>query len=139
MIERYGQGDDLCAQAQQVWLILSAHAVFCRDRQRDGLRAGLLAYSDLAELMGKRPEAAISLSDPLGIVERYCASRGLPLLNMIVVSKRTGEPGSGARSGVAPNPGRSVQEDQQKVLNYSWFELRPPRIEALRSVWRQDG
>lgn len=122
MLRRYGKGDRLYVQAQQIWLILCAQAVF---------RKRWLTYGDLAELMGKDRKAGRTLARQLGIVGYYCLNCGLPPLNAIVVNQKEDKPGW----GVVLTPGNSVEQDQDKVLKYAWLELRPPTIKALKDVY----
>ena len=128
MVRRYGQGDRLYVQAQQIWIILSAHAVLRGEESLNGLRKGVLTYGDLAELMGKPRRAGYTLGRQLGIVGHYCLDCGLPPLNVIVVNEKREKPGF----GVVWTPGSSVKKDQRKVLKYPWFELRPQRSRRSR-------
>ena len=134
MLRHYGRGDRLYVQAQQIWLILSAHAVLRRKEKGDGIGKGLLTYGDLAEFMGKDRKAGITLARQLGIVGRYCLHCGLPPLNVIVVAQDTGRPGS----DVVLTPGSSVKKDQKNVLKHRWFKLRPPTIKSLKDVYFDD-
>lgn len=134
MVRSYGRGDRLYVQAQQIWLILSAHAVLRRKEKLDGLPKGLLSYGDLAELMGKDRRAGHTLGRQLGIVGYYCLSRKLPPLNVIVVTEREEKPGW----RVVWTPGSSVKQDQRRVLRHPWFELRPPTIKALKDIYYSD-
>ena len=134
MVRNYGKGDRLYVQAQQIWLILSSHAVFRAKESRNGLPKGLLTYGDLAELMGKPRRAGYTLGRQLGIVGYYCLNCELPPLNVIVVNEKEEKPGW----RVVWTPGSSVRKDQRKVLKYSWFELRPPTIKALKDVYYGD-
>ena len=134
MVRCYGKGDRLYVQAQQIWLILSAYAVFRGTESLNGLPKGLLTYGDLAELMRKPRRAAYTLGRQLGIVGYYCLSCKLPPLNVIVVNEKEEKPGW----RVVWTPGSSVRKDQRKVLQYPWFELRPPTINALKDVYYGD-
>ena len=134
MVRHYGRGDRLYVQAQQIWLILSAHAVLRGEESLNGLPQGLLSYGDLAELMGKDRRAGITLTRQLGIVGHYCLEHELPPLNVIVVNQNTGEPGA----DVVLTPGNSIRQDQRKVLRFPWFEMRPPSIKSLKDVFYGD-
>ena len=134
MVRHYGRGDRLYVQAQQIWLILSAHAVLRGEESLNGLPQGLLSYGDLAELMGKDRRAGHTLGRQLGIVGYYCLSCKLPPLNVIVVTEREEKPGW----RVVWTPGNSVKKDQRRVLKQAWFELRPPTIKALKDVYYGD-
>ena len=134
MVRRFGKGDRLYVQAQQIWLILSAHAVFRSAEKLNGLPKGLLTYGDLAGLMGKPRRAGYILGRQLGIVGYYCIKCELPPLNVIVVNEKEEKPGW----RVVWTPGSSVRKDQKKVLKYPWLELRPPPIKALKDVYYGD-
>ena len=134
MLRRYEMGDRLYVQAQQIWLILSAHAVLRGEERLNGLPKGLLSYSDLAELMGRGRTGRRFLGRQLGIVGHYCLSRNLPPLNVIVITEKEEQPGL----RVVWAPGSSVKRDQRRVLKYPWFELRPPTIKALKDVYYGD-
>ena len=134
MARRYQTGDRLYEQAQQIWLILGAHAVLRGEKKQNGFRRCLLGYGDLAELMGKDRRAGITLTRQLGIVGHYCLEQGLPPLNAIVVNQDTGEPGA----DVVLTPGNSVKQDQRGVRKYPWFELRPPSVKSLKDIYYRD-
>ena len=130
MIKSYGKGDRVYVQAQQIWLILTAHAMLRRPAGPDH-RDSLLHYGDVAATMGKDRKAGITLARQLGIVGVYCVDHGLPPLNVIVVNKETGGPGA----DVVLTPGSSVRKDQRRVYSYNWFGVRPPSIKALKDVY----
>ena len=130
MLRTYGKGDRVYVQGQQIWLILTAHAMLCRPFHPNH-RDSLLHYGDLAEIMGKDRKAGITLSRQLGIVGVYCVDHGLPPLNVIVVNRETGEPGA----DVVLTPGSSVREDQRQVFRHDWFRIRPPSVKALKDVY----
>ena len=135
LVRKYRIGDRVYVQAQRIWLILSAHAALRRESRLPGFaREGLLGYGDLAELMGKDRRAGITLTRQLGIVGVYCVGHGLPPLNVIVVNQDTQEPGA----DVVLAPGSSVRKDQKRVLDYDWFQLRPPSVKAFRDVYYGD-
>ena len=133
MAREYGRGDRLYVQAQQIWIILSAHAVLRGKESLNGLPKGLISYGDLADLMGKDRRAGHTLGRQLGIVGYYCLNCNLPPLNVIVVTEKEEEPGW----RVVWTPGKSVEDDQNKVLGYAWFKLRPPTIKALKDVYEK--
>ena len=134
MVRQYKKGDRVYVQAQQIWLILTAHAVLRSKTKRNGFRKGLLSYGDLAELMGKDRRAGITLARQLGIVGYYCLEHELPPLNVVVVNQDTGDPGA----DVVLTPGSSVKRDQRSVLKYPWFNLRPPSIKSLKDIYYGD-
>lgn len=131
MLKKYADGDRLYTQAQQIWLILSAHAAFKPDTSDWG--EGYITYGDLAELMGKSRLAGRTLARQLGIVGYYCLEHGLPPLNAIVVNQDTGLPGA----DVVLSEGSTIKEDQEKVLTFNWFGVRPPTISMLRDVYER--
>ena len=134
MARHYQAGDRLYYQAQQIWIILGAHAVLRGKVRQNGFRKGLLGYGDLAELMGKSRRAGITLTRQLGIVGHYCLEHDLPPLNAIVVNQDTGEPGA----DVILSPDSSVKQDQKRVLNYPWFKVRPPSVKSLKDIYYGD-
>ncbi|NOD84026.1 hypothetical protein [Ruegeria sp. HKCCD6119] len=131
----YKKGDRIPARAQQIWLILTAHAVlkpdgiYEEDSGWSGWGKGLISYGDLAVLMGMDKRAAVTLSKHLGVIGYYCKQEGLPPLNVIAVNDETGEPGF----GVVETSG--FEKDQMSVWDARWFSYRPPTIRALRAVY----
>lgn len=134
-MKTYQRGDRIPERAQQIWLILTAHAVLKPQRPNEpgvswsGKGKGLITYGDLAEAMGMSVKAAVTLGKHLGVIGHYCQQEGLPPLNAIAVNLTTGEPGY----GVVETEGYKI--DQKKVLKFDWFSLRPPTIRALRAVY----
>lgn len=134
-MKTYKRGDRIPERAQQIWLILAAHAVLKPDRPNvtgrgwSGKGKGLIAYGDLAEAMGMSAKAGLTLSRHLGLIGYFCQQEGLPPLNAIAVNVATGTPGS----GVIETDG--YRADQKNVLKFDWFSLRPPTIRALRAVY----
>lgn len=131
MLKHYGQGDRLYTQAQQIWLILAAHAVLKPDTSDWG--EGYITYGDLAELMGKSRQSGRTLARQLGTVGFYCLEHELPPLNAIVVNQSTGLPGE----NVLLSDGSTLEKDQDSALNFNWFMIRPPSISMLRDVYER--
>ena len=133
-MKRFGKGDTLPAQAQQIWLILAPYAVLKpTDVNGDSvLKPGLITYGDVVRWMG-RPGAARVITRQLGIVGMYCRENDLPALNAIVVNKNTGMPGD----DVVLAKSDDVTEEQKAVLEMDWFGLRPPTISQLRQVYER--
>jgi hypothetical protein len=103
----------------QAWIILVGRA---HNRQT-------INYSELTRLMGgphgRRAGQWKGLR--LGHLYEYCVSRGLPLLPVIVVSKSTGLPADLAPYRPAKVDGPDPNAEREKVFNYDWFDLYPPR------------
>ena len=134
-MKTYEKGDRIPVRAQQIWLILAAHAVlkpngdYKKNAGWSGKGKGLITYGDLAEQMGMDRKAAVSLGKHLGVIGYYCKQEGLPPLNAIAVNETTGEPGY----GVVETEG--FENDQKKVWKTNWFSYRPPSVRALRAVY----
>ena len=94
-MKRYGPGDTLPKQAQQMWLVLTSIAVLKPQNKTAKWRqeGGLVSYGETAELMGKQKLAARTLTRQLGIIGKYCEENELPALNSIVVNIQFGVPG----------------------------------------------
>lgn len=130
-IKRFSRGDRLYVQAQQIWLILTAH-VMMRVPKLSPHEPKTMTYGDLALLMGfEDRRAGHMLSRQLGIVGQLCVNDSIPALNVIVVNAETGVPGD----EVVLRPGLSVQDEQKAVFAYNWFELRVPTTGTFRQVW----
>jgi len=135
MMKTYKRGDRIPVRAQQIWLILTAHAVLKPNRDYEegggwsGWGLGLITYGDLAEQMGMDRQAANTLSKHLGVVGLFCQQESLPPLNVIVVNGDSGQPGF----GVVETKG--FEKDQERVWSTDWFSFRPPTIRALRAVY----
>ncbi len=111
MIEEYPtEGAQASELAQQIWLILAAHAVM----------KNTLYYENLADLMG-RPGQWHILGNYLKIIENYCRKNGLPPLTCIIVRKDTGRPGNGS-------------DIDCRVFDYKWFRLKSPEVKELETV-----
>jgi hypothetical protein len=136
-VKRYAAGDRIPVRAQQIWLILTAHAVLKPERSAEGnggwsgVGRGLITYGDLAEQMGMSRKAAVTLSKHLGVLGFYCQEEGLPPINTIVVASNHGEPGF----GVVETDG--FVKDQKKVWKTDWFSIRPPTIKKLRDIYEE--
>lgn len=71
----------------------------------------LFTYQELGEHLGLPPHAVGP--DALHLIAVYCGARGLPLLNVIVVGKDSGQPEYDLGD-------RDVAEEQAKVFNHTW-------------------
>jgi hypothetical protein len=128
-IRRYGAGDRLHVQAQQIWLILAA---FVSGPTRRPTDPRTMTYGELAEVMGYPDRrAGHTLSRQLGIVGQYCLLNDLPALNAIVVNQTTGVPGD----EVILSDGRTVRQEQRAVHGQNWLQLGVPSTGTFRKVW----
>lgn len=82
----------------------------------------LLTYEQLARLVGTVPPA---LEEYLSPIQAYCQREGLPPLTSIVVSKRTGAPGSGFSASA------NVPQAQADVFNCDWLGTKVPMAKDL--------
>ncbi|WP_417699892.1 hypothetical protein [Pseudophaeobacter sp.] len=134
-MKEYSRGDRVPVRSQQIWLILTAHAVLKPSGEYEegagwsGWKPGLITYGDLAKQMGMDPKAGMTLGRHLGVIGYYCQQEKLPPLNAIAVNDTTGEPGY----GVVETEG--FTRDQNRVWKEPWFSYRPPSIKALRDVY----
>lgn len=131
-LKEYARGQRIYVQAQQIWTVLGA---WVRLTPRPGPdEPALIEYGQLATLMGyEDPRAGHTLGRGLGIVGHFCLENDLPALNVIVVDRRTQQPGF----GVVCSDGRSIFEEQMAVMNTDWFMFRPPTTGTLREVWER--
>lgn len=131
----YKKGDRIPVRAQQIWLILTAHAMlkpdgdYKRDDGWSGWGSGKITYGNLAIQMGMDPKAGVTLSKHLAVIGYFCQEQGLPPLNAIAINDTSGQPGY----GVVETDG--FEEDQKKVWATDWFSIRPPSIKALRDIY----
>ncbi|MBW3243504.1 hypothetical protein KUV57_12595 [Epibacterium sp. DP7N7-1] len=136
-MKQYVKGDRIPVRAQQMWLILTAQAVFKPDGEYErgagwsGWGPGIITYGDLAKEMGMSPKAGFTFSKHLGLIGYYCQQNELPPLNAIAVNDEAGVPGY----GVVESEG--FKKDQEKVWKEPWLSYRPPSIKALRDVYDQ--
>lgn len=124
-IKRFGKGDRVYHQAQQIWLILVAFVM------QNGRNPKTIQYGEVAKKMGLSEKAGIILARPLGIIGRYCDLNGLPSLNSIVVNKISGTPGD----EVYLRKGYTVRQEQRSVAREDWFKFRVPTTGTFRKVW----
>jgi len=73
-----------------------------------------LTYGKLAQLIGGMPPALGRWMEP---IQSYCLINNLPPLTVLVVSERTGVPGTGFVAAA------DVPEAQARVFRYDWFAL----------------
>jgi hypothetical protein len=99
-------------RAAQIWPILTLSAT---NKQ-------ILTYDVLAKLIGVPPPALGQLLEP---IQSYCIVKKLPPLTILVVSKKTGLPGSGF-SAVSEIP-----KNQIKVFEYDWLNHGSPTPEEF--------
>jgi hypothetical protein len=91
-----------------------------------------ITYGELAKRMGYPSAlAGHTLGRPLGLVGKACLQAGLPPLNVIVVSKETGQPGA----EVILRPGSSVETDQAAVMQEDWYQWHTPSAAMFRAIW----
>jgi len=127
-VKRFGAGDRVFVQAQQVWIILVAHVM---SSARDPKSPSIIPYGKLAKKMDKDPRAGRNLRTALGIVGAYCKINNLPTINSIVVNEKTGVPGE----HVVLRDGRSILEEQSEVMKQNGFTFRVPTTGTFRKVW----
>lgn len=124
-MKRYGRGDRLYVQAQRIWMIVAAFAMYRPDGRKT------ITYGDVAEAMGLDRRAGHTLGRQLGIIAKYCILNDLPALNAIVVAEKTGVPGD----EVMLRESKTIQQEQAAVLKVDWFSIRLPSTGTLRKVW----
>jgi hypothetical protein len=90
-------------RAFQVWPLLTFGA-----RHRH-----IFTYEELGEHLGLPNVAVGRALDP---IYRYCLSKELPLLTLIVVNKKSGKPDNEEFST------HNIPEEQAKVFRYEWFD-----------------
>jgi len=94
-------------RAAQMWVVL---VIAARNRQ-------VLTYDLLARAAGV-PRAAVG--GFLGPIQRYCLSKQLPPLNVLVVSEKTGMPGEGYVAA------QDIPQAQADVFAFDWLSHRSP-------------
>lgn len=127
-IKKFGAGDRVYVQAQQVWLVLTAYVM---SSDRKPTLPTRITYGDLARAMGRDPRAGRNLRHALGIVGFFCKANDLPTLNSIVVNEKTGAPGD----HVVLRDGHSPKQEQADVMRQDWFRFRVPTTGTFRRVW----
>jgi hypothetical protein len=102
-------------RAAQIWPILTLSAT---NKQ-------LLTYDFLAKLIGVPPPALGQLLEP---IQSYCRNKKLPPLTILVVSRKTGLPGSGF------NAASDIPKHQIKVFGYDWLKHSCPKPEEFEKA-----
>ncbi len=120
--KRLIRGSRVWEQAELVWRVLTAHAMMTRRTEKR-----TITYGELAEFMGYDSRAGHTLGRPLELVGQMCLSKGLPPLNVLVVTQH-GYPGD----EVLLRPGSTIEADQEAVLHLDWFEWRAPVAGSFR-------
>lgn len=92
-------------RAFQAWPLLT----FAAERHQ------LLTYEELGLHLGL-PSLAVG-PDALGPISRYCRQKKLPLLNLIVVGKRSGFPNYDVGDIDVPS-------EQARVFTYGWVDRK---------------
>lgn len=129
-LKKFGAGDRVHVQAQQVWIALISLVMMNRTIPSKSVS---ISYGELAKLMGRDPRAGRTLNHALGIVGWYCAHNKIPTLNSIVVNQETGVPGD----HVVTRKGKSYRDEQKAVTKFDWFSIRVPTTGAFRKVWEE--
>jgi hypothetical protein len=107
--KRFFKGTDHKARMIQAWLILIGKA---RNHQK-------ITYEELSVLMfGTRAPRHPAMR--LGALFAYCEDRNLPLLPVIVVTKKTWTPARDAPYDASMNAKTAA------VFNYDWYGIHPP-------------
>lgn len=127
-VKRFGKGDRVYVQAQQIWMILIAHVM---QTPKKMARPPLITYGAVAELMGMDRRAGHTLARQLGIIANYCIPNGLPPLNVIVVNQTSNMPGD----DVIYRKGKKIPDEQRAVYDFDWFSVRVPTTGTFRKVW----
>lgn len=121
----YKRGDPLHVRAQQIWMILISHVESQKEYSKNPITT---TYGRLAEKMGMSSKAGVTLGRQLGLIAYFCIENNLPMLNSIVVNER-GTPGD-----ECPEAPGGFRDEQKRVLDYSWFEVRVPTTGTFRKV-----
>ena len=99
----------------QAWVILVGKA-----RNRQTITYAQLAnvmHGAIKPLLGKRAGQWKGMQ--LGQLLTYCKDRSLPLLPVIVITKKTGLPADTA-------PYSDPNAERELVFNFDWYDLHPP-------------
>jgi len=102
-------------RASQLWPLL---AMASTNRQ-------ILTYDLVYRLTGIPRPAVGKFLQP---IQDYCIAREIPPLTSIVVSEKTGLPGSGFKSA------EDVPLSHIEVFNFDWLDWGCPDIEKLKDV-----
>jgi len=120
----YELGNQPNVRVIQAWLILIGKA---HNRQT-------VTYGELSKLMrGKNApplgrRAGQWKGMRLGQLFTYCKERRLPLLPVIVVTKKTGKP-----ADLAPYNPPDTDEERERVFDFDWYGYYPPSESELES------
>lgn len=88
----------------------------------------VLTYDKLAKLVGQvRP----ALGQCLEPIQSYCLLNELPALTSIVVSEKTGLPGTGFTAAA------DVPRTQMSVFSHNWLKTKVPSGSDLKRVVKQ--
>ncbi|MBN9488249.1 MAG: hypothetical protein J0H44_13520 [Alphaproteobacteria bacterium] len=129
-LRRFGVGDRVYVQAQQIWLILVTFVMRSDERRRG--RVATITYGEVATDMGKEDRrAGHTLGRPLGIIAEYCVHQNVAPLNSIVVNQDTSLPGV----EVVLRNGRTLAREQKAVMEEDWFSIRVPTTGTFKKIW----
>jgi putative restriction endonuclease len=103
--------------ASRIWPVLILAA---RNRQ-------ILTYDILAKLIGQIRPALGRCLEP---IQSYCIFQKLPPLTILVVSGKTGLPGSGFIAA------QDIPSKQMEVFRHNWAKTPVPSIEDLELAQR---
>ena len=117
MVTRLDAHPTLYTRALEVWQILIGKA---HSRQT-------LTYEGLADILGM--SAGLSVTTFVPVVGQFCQKYELPPLDVLVVLKGGGRPGSGFL-GDRDKP----DEERERVFDYPWFRVMPPTVAQLQRV-----
>jgi hypothetical protein len=85
----------------------------------------IVTYGMMSQMTGMANEAAVAL----GPIVYYCRENKLPLLNTLVVEKKTGEPGYDWRKDI-----HDLSAEQRQVFLYDWLGHGAPHVEDFEEA-----
>jgi hypothetical protein len=106
---------DTWQKAQQIWSVLA----FAAREQK------VVSY----EMIGDMTKMANEMGRELGHIFYYCQNRGLPLLNLLAISKGTGRPSEGCPADLSDLPAQ-----QARVFVHDWLKHGVPSVEQLQEA-----
>jgi putative restriction endonuclease len=87
---------------------------------RCAAEGSVITYGDLGDQIGLHPR---QIGRVLSVIQDYCLERRMPPLTILIVNKRTGEPGAGFRAWDADN----IENGMEQVYGYpDWLDLPNP-------------
>lgn len=128
-LKNFENGQTIYERSSHIWQVLVPWVTWKMD---DRTTPGLITYGRLAEELGYNASMGRLLAQPLSAIAAFCGAVAVPKLNVVVVSRETGQPGA-AWLDDHPEIGKDIAD----VLSHDWRRYRVPPPRQFRSAWEE--